>query len=1096
MKKYLLLLIAAFASGNILAQDQNIISNLKTNYSQVQYNAECGGWYFLSYSKDGQTLYGFADKRGNVIASDAYKYKQHKGFIELYILDKQKQAEHEQWKRDYQQYQADFANYKRISAEYEAALNQYNANVSAARTEAERRYNAARQAAIKRAEAENQRAAQQNSGGGVLGAVLGGLSAGLNTVNAANSVKFEPYFDQVKGERGLISPPSKPYNPMPTEPKEPASGYEWRNFSLLQPCPYSYIEFDKIKEVGGFAKVTKDGKHGLVDAYMREVVPCQSTKYVETTWDADNICRVSTSSGNGIMDAKGNFIIPIQYNTMEKAGTNYIVSKNGNMGLIDASGKIKIPLQFTNMKKSNSGEFFCKDKNGWGIYTSSFDELYPCQFQNITLGTINGRRYLTVQNNGLWGALDFENGSSLLPVRYEEIKQFKVSDTEYDFIVKKDDKYGLYNDKGVNILPVKMSAIEMSGNNFKVNDGNTVGLYSSEGFEIIPVGKYSEYTSIAPGMYDVTDVNKKHGIYICSGQEIVPCSYSMLKIKKVSDLTYFYAQKPDGSKGIVSLTGQELFPFIYVDDFEIYNDFLVAWGHDNKWNRRYGCFDFDGNNLIPLKGKKVPYEKIRKFDKTKYQNSFSIATTKKEMLRNSSSNIDNVLKEHFLKTTSFSYFAQNYVERLINEWQIRGEFEKKEAYVNRVNQKTRQQKIYELTREAQTAYVDKLSKTLPNDNMSIVGQFDADNETYRIHSDYSTADLLVHVSPEDAQDFKTYFSETTKKPLFFVDNDYIGLAEYHFILPSGKIYKYSNQASLNYTIANVDYNFDEIVIDASASNPNYKKGKQTISSSSLNIGTSDVDVAIPRSLTEQPDTYALIIANELYSNEKNVDFAFNDGQVFREYCIRALGIPEKNVQFRSNATLNDMRFDFNWLKQMANVNNGKAKFIVYYAGHGMPDDSMKDSYLLPVDGYSSDVKSGYKLSDLYSTLSDLPAENVTVYLDACFSGSQRSGEVMASVRGVAITPYITRPKGNLMVFSATSGKETAQPYPEKYHGLFTYFLLKKIKEHQGELLFGDLEKYVSTEVQKVALSSQGRKSQTPCVTASEVLTNWQGIRVK
>lgn len=97
--------MGVFAFGNMLAQNPNVLSSLKAKFSNVQYNTECGGWYFLSYTKDGQTLYGFADQRGNVIASEAYKYKQHKGFIELYLLDKQKQAEHEQWKRDYQQYQ-------------------------------------------------------------------------------------------------------------------------------------------------------------------------------------------------------------------------------------------------------------------------------------------------------------------------------------------------------------------------------------------------------------------------------------------------------------------------------------------------------------------------------------------------------------------------------------------------------------------------------------------------------------------------------------------------------------------------------------------------------------------------------------------------------------------------------------------------------------------------------------------------------------------------------------------------------------------------------------------------------------------------------
>lgn len=1100
MKRIVLLFLSAIMMVAVVsAQNPDVESRLKSKFSQVQYYKECGGWYFISYSRDGQTLYGFADKQGNVIASDAYKYKLHKGFIELYILDKQKEAIHNQWKAEYTQYRNQLTEYKRVEAEYEATLNAYNVNVSAARTEAERRYKLAVDAAMKKAEYENKQAAARNSGGGVLGAVLSGLSAGLNTVSAASSVKFEPYFEQVKAERGLLVEPSKPYNPVPTEPKEPSNGYEWRKFCLLQPCPYDYIDFDKISEAEGFAQVSKDGKHGLVDAYMREVVPCDNPMPVQLTWDSDNVGQLITKDGYGIMDKTGKIVVKPQYSIMKRSNSNYIVRKGDFHGLIDARGQVKIPFKFKKIAETKNGEFFCTTDAGVGIYTSSYEELYPCQFQALSLGTINGKRYLKVKNKGLWGVVDFNTGTQLLPMQYSEINLCQISKDENGFEVVKNDKKGIYSDRGIIILPPKFESISVCENgNFEVKNGSSVGLYSSMGFEIIPIDKYKGYKPLSLEMFDVCDVNSgQHGVYIISGQEIVPCKYERITYCNANDTKFFKAEKAGNLIGIVSLLGEEMFPFVSASDCELVKDVVIIRRLDKKWHSRYGVCDFNGNELIAAKLKKKPYDKIEElYKKDKTGEIVSVGETKIGVLKASADNVIKALTEYTLKMSSFSYFAQNYVERLINEWQVRGEFEKKEDWLRRVNNETRQQKVFALTRDAQSDYIEKYTKHLPADKVEIVGQYDPDNETFRIHSSYSAQDLLVQVAPEDAQDFKTNFASATAKPIFFVENDYLGLAEYQFTTPSGKMYKYSNQASLNYMVANVDYNFDEIVIDASASNNNGPRGKQVISSSSMNIGTSDVDVAIPRASVESTDTYALIIANELYSNEKNVDYAFNDGQIFREYCIRALGIPEKNVQFRANATLNDMRFDVNWLKQMANVTGGDAKFIVYYAGHGMPDDSMKDSYLLPVDGYSADVNSGYKLSELYNTLSNLPAENVTVYLDACFSGSQRSGDVMASVRGVAVTPRIAKPKGNLMVFAATSGKETAQPYHEKHHGLFTYFLLKKIKEHNGTLRFGDLEKYVKTEVQKVALSSVGRKSQTPTVQASESLADWKTIVVK
>jgi len=41
----------------------------------------------------------------------------------------------------------------------------------------------------------------------------------------------------------------------------------------------------------------------------------------------------------------------------------------------------------------------------------------------------------------------------------------------------------------------------------------------------------------------------------------------------------------------------------------------------------------------------------------------------------------------------------------------------------------------------------------------------------------------------------------------------LALAEVYFTNKEGKIYTYSNKASLNYTIANINYNFEPININ-------------------------------------------------------------------------------------------------------------------------------------------------------------------------------------------------------------------------------------------------------------------------------------------
>ena len=245
----------------------------------------------------------------------------------------------------------------------------------------------------------------------------------------------------------------------------------------------------------------------------------------------------------------------------------------------------------------------------------------------------------------------------------------------------------------------------------------------------------------------------------------------------------------------------------------------------------------------------------------------------------------------------------------------------------------------------------------------------------------------------------------------------------------------------------------------------------------------DVDMNIPVTSKENSETFVVIIANEKYNTESEVRYALNDGRIFKEYCKSTLGVPETNIHIVENATLNNMRSEINWLGRVASVYEGDARIIVYYAGHGIPDEATGSAYLLPVDGVGTDVQSGYSLKSLYAELGKMPSQNVTVFMDACFSGSQRGEGMLASSRGVAVAWKEEAPMGNLVVFSATQKDETAFPYDEKGHGLFTYFLLKKLQETKGDVSYEELAAYLKKQVSRHAIVVNN-KPQTPSMNSS------------
>jgi hypothetical protein len=260
--------------------------------------------------------------------------------------------------------------------------------------------------------------------------------------------------------------------------------------------------------------------------------------------------------------------------------------------------------------------------------------------------------------------------------------------------------------------------------------------------------------------------------------------------------------------------------------------------------------------------------------------------------------------------------------------------------------------------------------------------------------------------------------------------------------------------------------------------------------------TSDVDKNIPFNNTKDEDKYALIIGNEDYTssqtdltNEVNVDFAINDADVFKQYCLKTFGVPQKNIFYLTNATAANIKQAINKLNGIIDALDGKAKIIVYYAGHGLPDETTKEPYLIPVDVSGTDISAGIKLSYLYEKLTEYPSQQVTVFIDACFSGGARESGLLAA-RGIKIKPNYDLLKGNIVVFTASSNEESSLPWKEKQHGMFTYFVLKKFQETEGNFTFSELQNYLKSKVNIESLKTNNKKQNPQILISPDVTSNW------
>ena len=151
---------------------------------------------------------------------------------------------------------------------------------------------------------------------------------------------------------------------------------------------------------------------------------------------------------------------------------------------------------------------------------------------------------------------------------------------------------------------------------------------------------------------------------------------------------------------------------------------------------------------------------------------------------------------------------------------------------------------------------------------------------------------------------------------------------------------------------------------------------------------------------------------------------------------------------------------------------------------------------MPIDGYEENISTGYKLDDLYQQLGKLPAKSIIVFLDACFSGVNRNDEALAQNKGARLVAKSGMPVGNMVVFAASQGNQTAFVNDKEQHGLFTYYLLKKLQDSKGDVTLDVLANYLTSEVNLKSLDLH-EKEQIPSIIASpQVQNQWQNWKLK
>ena len=311
----------------------------------------------------------------------------------------------------------------------------------------------------------------------------------------------------------------------------------FQKYNNIQPIKLENIISETEQYEKNVLKYEKDGKYGLIDMVGEEIV---KPKY-------DEISSLGYKQGQILIKEK------------EKYG---IIDSQGNTIIKPIFDSIQSDQYYTDQDKyEKSGYIVCEtteDGYRYGYYDYEGSKILDNDYNEIVrIAKVSGTDdiYLIASENGQAGV--FVNNNKIIDTKYQSII---YNDDTKNFVVEITGKYGVINNRGVEILPVEYSSIEIKGIYIYTTKEEEQKVFDKEGKEveiafdtIIEPTKNSEY-------YIKSVQNQRYSILNSNFEEISKQEYSYLEYAFAQ---YFIATNMEGKSGVIDTDENILLNFEY-----------------------------------------------------------------------------------------------------------------------------------------------------------------------------------------------------------------------------------------------------------------------------------------------------------------------------------------------------------------------------------------------------------------------------------------------------------------------------------------------------------------------------------------------------
>ncbi len=167
-------------------------------------------------------------------------------------------------------------------------------------------------------------------------------------------------------------------------------------------------------------KVTRNGRFGAVSANGQTVLQPQYG-YVAYLRGALSVCR-NSSSACGIINSKGNIVLPLNYSgIIENLSNGYFtVNCNGKYGVIDIDGKTILDCKYTKIEKADDNVIYFKNNKLFGLADKKDGRIIASPVY-AKIQALDMKGYYKVKKDGKWGVVNHD-GKLVYSTQYGPLK--------------------------------------------------------------------------------------------------------------------------------------------------------------------------------------------------------------------------------------------------------------------------------------------------------------------------------------------------------------------------------------------------------------------------------------------------------------------------------------------------------------------------------------------------------------------------------------------------------------------------------------------------------------------------------------------------